>query len=98
MTPNDPNPRTVVRQPLFTEQLDKIEPYAPRADDFMKGVEWVLARSPEIGQQLNLDSRVWVVTFEETHGFPGVVIYYAFSSTHVLLLSIRTVLPNNGES
>ena len=41
--------RTVVYESEFDDELEEIEPEFERADEFIRGTEWVLSRDPESG-------------------------------------------------
>ena len=80
--------RTVIRNNRFEQELEAIEPDVKRADDFMIGVENVLAREPNCGHRLG-ESHVYFI--------PGwtvdLNVYYTFNDDEVFLLSICKMAP-----
>ena len=76
--------RDIARNSRFEQELAALEPNIERADEFLEGVEMVLARMPQCGTQIG-NSRVWFI--------PGwtvdLAIYYAFDADRIILLSIR---------
>ncbi len=80
--------RTIVKNSRFEKELEAIEPTIEKADEFLEGVEMVLARLPECGHQIG-NSRVWFI--------PGwtvdLAIYYTFDEERVVLLSICKTTP-----
>lgn len=80
--------RNVIREKQFEDELAVLEPDFSRADDLIRGLEWVLQRDPTIGDLVNSDPPVWFVPALDVFDLPY-VIYYTFSSTKVFFLSIR---------
>lgn len=80
--------RTIRQEPLFQEQLEAIEPDVRRADEFLRGVEWLLARNPTFGQQVAPNSKVWAVASNEAPTIPNLIVYYTFDENMVYLLHI----------
>jgi hypothetical protein len=80
--------RDIVKNSRFEQELAAIEPHIERADEFLEGVEMVLARLPQCGTQIG-DSHVWFI--------PGwtvdLAIYYTFDADRVILLSICKTVP-----
>jgi hypothetical protein len=68
--------------------LAKIEPNIRKADEFLEGVEYVLARAPECGHRLD-DSSVWFIS-----GYTvDLAVYYTFDDNTVHLLAIEKAFP-----
>lgn len=66
-----------------------IQPDTERADDFVRGVMWVLQRDPQSGTYLsNSDPPVWFVPAPDLFDLPY-VMYYTFDQKKVFMLSIR---------
>lgn len=80
--------RTVVRNSRFQAELDAIEPRVERADEFLKGIEMVLARLPECGRRIG-NTEVWFIAGWTV----DLAIYYAFDDERVILLSIIQTKP-----
>ncbi len=78
---------TVVQSHRFTEELQAIEQSARRADEFIDGATWLLARFPEVGTQLG-QTDVWFLPTDDSASMEPLVIYYAFDMDRVVLLSI----------
>jgi len=80
--------RDILRNSRFEQELKAIVPNIQRADEFLEGVEMVLARLPECGTQIG-NSHIWFV--------PGwsvdLAIYYTFDADRVILLSICKTAP-----
>lgn len=83
-----PKIRTIIRTARFQQEMNSIEPDVRRADEFLEGVETILARRPQSGFALK-GSSVWFV--------PGhtvdLSLYYAFDDNHVYFLSIKKITP-----
>ena len=80
--------RTVREEPLFLEQLAKIEPDVQRADEFLEGVVWLLSREPGYGTQIQTGSSVWAVPAVFSPAMNQLTVYYTFDNNQVYLLSI----------
>lgn len=81
----------------FDEALVKVQAAFPHARAFVTGAEWVLVRDPTRGQQIGERATVWCIPIIEQPGFPSVVLYYAFTEKHLLLISIQ-VIHRKGEA
>lgn len=88
--------RVVVRQPSFEKELKQLIPDFERADEFMAGAEWALARRATGGTQIRKDSPVWCIHDNPSSSLPPVVIYYSFNDAHVYLMSIK-IVERNGD-
>ena len=80
--------RTVVRSKRFEQEMARIISSVQKADEFLEGVETILARSPESGYQLE-DSNVWFIAGHTV----DIALYYTFDADHVYFLSIQEVAP-----
>lgn len=80
--------RNVIYEKQFTAELAAIEPDSERADDLIRGIEWVLQREPTYGTRVNSDPPVWFVPACDLYDLPY-VIYYTFDAKKIYLLSIR---------
>lgn len=78
---------TIVEEHYFTLQLKRILPDAHRADDFMDGAKWVLARNPAAG--FRVSENVWFLPMADTPETVSVNLYYTFNETTVYLLGIE---------
>jgi len=76
--------RVLVRDAVFEADAAEICGSIKKADDFLEGVDLVLARYPECGTRLH-KSHVW---FLPAHTIP-VVLYYTFDDEKVYLLSVQ---------
>jgi hypothetical protein len=92
--------RSVFCEERFEHELEDLFPNAVAADEFVRGVEWVLVRDPRSGTQVS-DS-VWFVPasyyWGQSNGWLNtLVIYYTFDDRNVTLLSIQMsiVRPEN---
>jgi len=81
--------RGIVEEPLFAKQLSDIEPNAIRADQFIDGAKWTLARGPEAGTRVAPGSNVWFLPMNDVPGAPSLVLYYAFDHKTVHFLSVQ---------
>jgi hypothetical protein len=85
--------RTIIEEHRFTFELAAIIKDAKRADEFVDGSKWLLARTPEKGTRIST-SHVWFLPTKNILGILPVVIYYTFDEDCVNLLSIQeTVYP-----
>jgi hypothetical protein len=88
--------RTVVVNPQFDEERARIEPSISRFDDLTFGLEWLLARDPElVGERGSPTGSVWFTHAGGVPGFPDLYIYYTFDDTHVYLLSVQLATSGN---
>jgi hypothetical protein len=83
--------RSVVYEERFERELAAISADFERADDLLRGIEWVLSRNPEFGDRLSPDADIWAIAIPDVFSLPF-VIYYTFSKTHVFMLSIHLEL------
>jgi hypothetical protein len=86
----EPLPRQVIREHLFEETLSALIPDSRKADDFVQGAEFVLARNPKTGSPLNPGGKVWLLPMS-TVGVKQVSLYYTFDDQTVWLLAIMPV-------
>jgi hypothetical protein len=80
--------RTVIRNKRFEKELSKIEPQFERADEFMFGVEWRLARDPLSGSKIVSHPPVYCVHSKSSHWIYPVTVFYTFTEDEVTLLLI----------
>ncbi len=85
---------TVVREVRFERELHRLQPNLRRADEFVEGAEWVLARDPKTGYQVREGSPVWCLCINRELSLHPAVIYYTFDESHVYFLSIQVVTRN----
>ena len=84
--------REIVEDHLFSAQLQDLIPNSRRADEFVEGTMWTLARDPEQGTRVRFGSPVWGMPISQyAPGVQNVVIYYTFNQSCVYLLSIQEV-------
>jgi hypothetical protein len=80
--------RSIVRNSAFEKELRAIEPHIEKADEFLEGVEMVLARLPECGHRIG-NSPIWFIAGLTV----DLAIYYTFDEDRVVLLSICKTKP-----
>lgn len=91
-------PRDIIYSDRFQQELAEIEPNVKRTDEFLRGAEWLLARSPEAGNPISRNSSVWHLPRVDIPGLPPLAIYYTFSDRAVYMMSIRvSELVDEGE-
>lgn len=73
-------------KPTFRNDLLAIEPDARKADELIEGAIFVLSRDPCRGLRLGPYSDVW---YFDISGLRPCVLYYTFSASEVLLISIK---------
>jgi len=78
---------TIVEEHYFALQLKRIIPDAERADEFMDGARWVLARDPTAGYQVS--ESVWFLPMADSPETLAVNLYYTFNETYVYFLAIE---------
>lgn len=81
--------RSVIKEHRFEEDLRRIYDDARRADEFIEGVETILARKPEAGIQVADNSPVWCVLSNAHHELSPFIVFYTFNENYVYLLSVR---------
>lgn len=81
----------VVRSPAFIRELEAIVPASARVDQMLDGVEWVLARTPQVHAEApGSDLRVAVTQF----GDPKLRVFYRWKEGDtVVSLEHVDVLP-----
>ena len=83
-----PKIRTIIRTARFHQEMSRIEPDVQRADEFLEGVETILARRPQSGYALE-GSSVWFIA-----GYTvDLSLFYTFDDNHVYFLSIEKIAP-----
>jgi len=80
--------RDIFKNSRFEQELRVIEPHVEKANEFLEGVEMVLARLPECGHQIG-NTPVWFIAGWTV----DVAIYYTFDEDRVILLSICKTKP-----
>ncbi len=83
-----PRLREVVETAEFRQELSKIEKTAKRADEYIDGMIWVLARDPSSGVLVNTSGNVWMISTNPSLPVQ-MVVYYTFDLTKVYLLWIE---------
>lgn len=81
--------RTVVYGHKFESAMQDIQPNYYRADEFLRGIEWLLTAWPECGDPIRPNSPVWILATDASLGVPAASIYYTFNDTEVCLKFIR---------
>ena len=81
--------RGIVEEARFAEDLAAIEPDAMRADEFIDGAKWILARDARQGTQVAPDSCVWFLPMNDVPDAPSLILYYTFDQKQVYFLSIQ---------
>lgn len=84
-------PREVIYFKSFEKELKAVVSDAKRADEFLRGAEWIVCRNPRYGTQMAPDSPVWFLPIIDIPGHPSVILYYTFNDRFVGLLSIQTI-------
>ena len=79
--------RRVIREHRFERELGALIGDVISADEFVEGAEWLLARDPLIGLQIESNSPVWFLSMGPIEG-AQISLYYAFDESTVWLLSI----------
>lgn len=79
--------RTIVKNPLFDQDLSKLGFDAVRADEFTEGCEFVLARDPKYGTLIA--KNVWFLPMWQPDKGKRVNLYYTFDQDHVYFLSLQ---------
>jgi hypothetical protein len=77
--------RSIIREPEFEEQLQRLIPSAEEADDSTLGAECVLSIDPLVGSQAS--ESVWVLPMFPVRG-SEVNLYYSFDDLNVYFLGI----------
>jgi len=81
--------REIIHSPRFNRELDSLLPGAKRADEFVRGAEWILSRNPETGHRISENSAVWMIALTELSETTPIVLYYTFDDEKVWFLSIQ---------
>jgi hypothetical protein len=92
--------RTIIEELKFAAELKLlVQVKAPRVEQFVDGVKWILARNPREGKQIG-STDVWFLPNEylEHKGELPIIVYYTFDENIVNLLSIiETIYPPQNE-
>lgn len=78
----------IVYTSRFDEEMRELQPDDRLADDFIFGVDFVLARNPHVGARIG-DSDIWCVARVDTRHERVLHVYYSFDSCRVYLISIK---------
>jgi len=80
--------RTVIHEQEFSSQLEAIEADFWRAEEFLEGLEWILARDPSKGVFLISEPPIRAFYTNLGKGLKRAIVYYTYSDEEVYLLSI----------
>lgn len=81
--------RTIIESSEFATEREAIQPITRAWDDFWFGLDWVLLRNPEAGEQV-YGLPFWMLITEPAPGMPRLRILYEFDANTVTLISIAT--------
>lgn len=81
--------RTLIESPEFASECAVIQPITRAWDDFWFGLDWVLLRNPEAGEQV-YGLPFWMLVSEPAPGMPRLRILYEFDDDSVTLISVAT--------
>lgn len=85
--------REVKYDHVFDKQLEEVHEDFFRADEFISGTEWLLARDPTQGTHIHGD--IWFIPLREIGDFPSVCIFYSFTDR---IVTMRSILVNDSDS
>jgi len=85
--PDEPKERGIIREPGFDQDLMQLGLDAVSADEFTRGVEWILHRDAEYGTRVAKD--VWFAPVAQLSPPVSASLYYTFDENSVYLLRIR---------
>lgn len=85
MTPKTYN---VVRTGSFNKDFDRLDAKVERLAEFVRGVEEIVCRKPEIGKPTK-DRFVLGLRMIVIDGHTGVTLYYCYTRTDVVFLFLR---------
>jgi hypothetical protein len=80
--------RTIVREHLFQEQLEGLALDHPRIEEVLAGIEYGLAKHPELFEKVP-GSRNSMVTTYVYPDAPAIRILFTYSATEVHLLAVE---------
>ena len=81
--------REIWHEQQFSRELHDLEASIRRADEFLKGADWILCRYPEAGTKISDSPPVWFLPIVDIPGLPSIAIYYTFDDENVWYLSIQ---------
>lgn len=90
--------RTVVHEHQFSAELQDLQPNFSRAESFIEGIEWIVARNPEAGIRVHIDPPIRGLYSRLGPGMKPVVVWYTYNAHCVYLLSIQKAQPDEPES
>ena len=79
--------REIVEDPLFEQDLSKLEFDAIRADEFTEGAKFILSRNPEYGTRIA--KNVWFLPMWRPGEGKSVNLYYTFDRDRVYFLALQ---------
>ncbi len=83
--------RTIIKEAVFEQQATMLIGSARRADEFLRGAEWLLARDPRsCGRRVAPESSVWRMVHDEGADMTPIALYYTFDADTVYLLEVET--------
>jgi len=84
------SPRSIVETSHYVGILRQLKLSSREADELLRGVLFVVARSPRDGVRIAAGSHVWAIAFENpTASTQSYLLYYTFDSAKVFLLALR---------
>jgi len=84
-----PKTYEIVKTEGFNKDMTRLSAKVRRLDEFIKGVEEVLSRSPEKGKTTK-NKYVLAFKMKQLPGNPKLTVYYLYTQTEVVFLFLRT--------
>lgn len=83
--------RTIVYEPSFEADAQRLEPSTAQFDSIIEGVIWMLSHSPESGQRIG-QTQIWAIPIRRFRNrreeLVDWVIYYEFDDEMVKLIAV----------
>lgn len=86
--------RTVILNDAPQAAHDAAQEQFGRFEDAYRGLEWLLARTPEVGHHVNLKTshtvvNLYVQSSGNVHGVPTIEVAYTFDDNEVVILGLK---------
>lgn len=80
--------RTVIQEIEF-ETAFRHACGAARHDEALRSLEWLLARNPMAGLQLDSEQHIWALAFSPSNEHGTFIVLYTFQDSEVVLQSVK---------
>ena len=80
--------RDIVEDERFKEELSILSTDVHRAEEFIEGAKWLLARSYTYGTEISHDPPLLFLTMNDPLTSSAMTLFYSFTDTTIIFLSV----------